>query len=461
MVKERNYFTALFSSSSIQIIRLLTSLLFSLWLANSLGAELFGEATILLVFANLIIFISSEGSRIAIFKFKIFEFQDLRKLISFTFFAGIFFSCIFLIYLFIWVGINNSLKIITIFFLISLTSIYQIFVSIHQLKDEFLSLGIKQFIGILVGIFAAVSNHVFSGDNLTLVIYILASYLSVVILSVLFNFREIIGTYKPRYKNKIKNTWLLKTSIFGSLGMLGNQMPLIVTEIFLTKTEFGIFALAWRIFEASYRSIVTILSQVFVPVISLSSNVRERGKEFLIASIVVIFAVSISSSFLKEFNELILIFLKGNWEGLNTRIFEFSAIMIILSVSSLSSQNIILEKSLNSAIKINFAKLILNSIFFFIFLKFFAINLFFSLLIIYFLETSLLILSSLHKENIKYYIYLIMSFIFLNLSLAFLTNLTFSIHSNLYISLSLNFLLWGILFLLFYFSLIKNKKILK
>ena len=60
-----------------------------------------------------------------------------------------------------------------------------------------------------------------------------------------------------------------------------NQMPLIVTEIFLTKTEFGIFALAWRIFEASYRSIVTILSQVFVPVISLSSNVSREGRSFL------------------------------------------------------------------------------------------------------------------------------------------------------------------------------------
>ena len=460
MITDRNFILALFSTSSVQFIRLLTSLGLNLWLANSLGVKLFGEATLLLVFSNLSIFISSEASRLAILKFKIFNLFFLKKIVFYNLLVGFLTSAIFFIYIIFVADYSFSIKLLLLFSLIPFISFYQSLVAIDQLKDNYFYLGIKQVLSLVIGVLIAVLNQIFFADNLTLVIYIVASYLTFIVLTLIdeiFKGRE--DSYTKSSDLKIDNIWLFKSSIYGSLGMTGNQAPLIIIENFLNKFDFGIFALAWRIFEASYRSIVTVLSQVFVPVISLALNSKERGKIFMAFTIIVVFSVSITANFLNEFSNLLIRFLDGNWDGLTERISQFALLILILSISSLSSQNIFFDRKINISVISNFLKLMINSLILIILINVFELDIFLSLILIFSFETTLLLGFSLKNENFRSYLKVSLYSPIVILCVYILTKISFGLFKNLYVSFFLNSLLWGLLFSLVYFLLTKDIKI--
>ena len=165
MITDRNFILALFSTSSVQFIRLLTSLGLNLWLANSLGVKLFGEATLLLVFSNLSIFISSEASRLAILKFKIFNLFFLKKIVFYNLLVGFLTSAIFFIYIIFVADYSFSIKLLLLFSLIPFISFYQSLVAIDQLKDNYFYLGIKQVLSLVIGVLIAVLNQIFFADN--------------------------------------------------------------------------------------------------------------------------------------------------------------------------------------------------------------------------------------------------------------------------------------------------------
>ncbi len=460
MISGRNYTVALFSTSSVQFIRLFTSLGLNLWIANSLGVKLFGEATLLLVFSNLSIFISSEASRLAILKFKILNLFYLKKIVIFNLVIGFFTSAIFCAYLIFIADYSFSLKLFLLFFLIPFSSFYQSLVAIDQLKDNYFYLGMKQVFSLVIGVLVAVLNQLFFADNLTLAIYIVASYLTFIVLSLFNEISKVKDDSIAKSSDfQIDNLWLLKSSVYGSLGMTGNQAPLIIIENFLNKFDFGIFALAWRIFEASYRSIVAVLSQVFTPVISLAKNSKERGKILMVCTIIVVFSVSITSNFLNEFSYLLVTFLDGNWDGLKERITQFAFLILILSMSSLSSQNIFFDKKINISVTSNFFKLMINSMVLITLVKVFQLNIFLSLILIFSLETILLLGFSMKKENLRSYMQILLYSPLVILSVYVSTEISFGLFKNIYVSFFLNSLLWGFLFTLVFFLLTKERKI--
>ncbi len=460
MISGRNYSVALFSTSSVQFIRLFTSLGLNLWIANSLGVKLFGEATLLLVFSNLSIFISSEASRLAILKFKILNLFYLKKIVIFNLLIGFITSAIFYAYLIFIADYSFSLKLFLLFFLIPFSSFYQSLVAIDQLKDNYFYLGLKQVFSLVIGVLVAVLNQLFFADNLTLAIYIVASYLTFIVLSLFNEISKVKDdSIAKSSDSQIDNLWLLKSSVYGSLGMTGNQAPLIIIENFLNKFDFGIFALAWRIFEASYRSIVAVLSQVFTPVISLAKNSKERGKILMVFTIIVVFSVSITSNFLNEFSYILITFLDGNWDGLKERITQFAFLILILSMSSLSSQNIFFDRKINISVTSNFFKLMINSMVLITLVKVFQLNIYLSLILIFSLETILLLGFSMKKENLRSYLQILLYSPLVILSVYVSTEISFGLFKNMYVSFFLNSLLWGFLFSLVFFLLTKERKI--
>ena len=318
----------------------------------------------------------------------------------------------------------------------------------------------KQVFSLVIGVLVAVLNQLFFADNLTLAIYIVASYLTFIVLSLFNEISKVKDDSIAKSSDfQIDNLWLLKSSVYGSLGMTGNQAPLIIIENFLNKFDFGIFALAWRIFEASYRSIVAVLSQVFTPVISLAKNSKERGKILMVCTIIVVFSVSITSNFLNEFSYLLVTFLDGNWDGLKERITQFAFLILILSMSSLSSQNIFFDKKINISVTSNFFKLMINSMVLITLVKVFQLNIFLSLILIFSLETILLLGFSMKKENLRSYIQILLYSPLVILSVYVSTEISFGLFKNIYVSFFLNSLLWGFLFTLVFFLLTKERKI--
>ena len=102
-----------------------------------------------------------------------------------------------------------------LFSLIPFISFYQSLVAIDQLKDNYFYLGIKQVLSLVIGILIAVLNQIFFADNLTLVIYIVASYLTFIVLTLIgeiFKGRE--DSYAKSSDLKIDNIWLFKSSIY-------------------------------------------------------------------------------------------------------------------------------------------------------------------------------------------------------------------------------------------------------
>ena len=91
-----------------------------------------------------------------------------------------------------------------------------------------------------------------------------------IIISISLDYKEYkkFLSNKLNYKNQIDSKWIYKGSGVGAMGIISNQAPMIIGQIWMSREAFGLFSLGWRIFEASFRNIVAIFTSVFSPAIA-------------------------------------------------------------------------------------------------------------------------------------------------------------------------------------------------